>query len=931
MLAGHRACYLLVKAALVLGLTGLPAAAQGTYDEQPLRGNVADLPFANTSLGREQVRFAGNEVNRYRIYDYYKRQAQWHLGNPSDTAPLLLPFTGLDGGRRGHWGVTNELSAQALKRSVPPLIPEVLARGAYGLHYLSFPDAGGVVVYDIRLPGVRQVFSGATLTSPPGPFRGEVDCWGFSIRVQGKEWAAADQPEWSLREGEARFLGYHVRTGAVAYRHKAGDGEILEQVHLTGKAEQSVLIRQFAFEGRIPELRFTPMGAGRGTLTPAGDYLFIADRGGQAHRVSFSGEWPTAPAFDGKALMIRDPGAGALLKVSTWASTAPGQDLPRVRQLPGPDPRGTAAGGKPRYPLLLTTRGVPDADPAAAGTAYPIDDITVPFDNPWHAPMTFTGIDFDARGAAYLCTIVGDVWRVEGLDGGLGQVTWRRYASGLNLPMGLVVVDGMPYVSCRRQVMKLQDRDGDGEADYYEAFTRKEIPLGAENGGDLRRDGSGNFYTNGSRGILRISPDGTEITAVGAGSRNPLGLAVRQDGLVLSDSSEGDGGNGTCTIFESDHPENAGTISLKKRILYVPRGLDASPGSRIFPEDDRFGPLGHAILGLSYSNGSWYRILRDENEGTPQAAMIVMPGAFASGTMRLARNPADGCIYTVGMDGWGDYAVQEGCFHRIRYTGRKSLLAVDWQAHRNGMLVKFNDKVDPARLKGEAFFAQQWNTVDYRTTYGSAEYSVRHPETIGHDRLGIGGVSVQPDGSSVFFAMPDLRPAMFTQIYGRVPGTDGVACELDLYATINRLRRDFPGAPPAPDPDKPMALTVRQEEQRGNTYEVLMDFFDKAAGRNPQQRPVAGAALGPGIPDYPIVKSGIIDRYCIACHQAGTPHDLSTYDNLKTKMVPGNARKSHLIGLLKTRTMPPYPLPALHPSDVAALERWVDAGAPRGP
>jgi len=905
------------------------ALAQGRFDEQPLRGNLAEVPFANTSLGREQYRFAGEEVNRYRIYDYYKRQARWHLEHPDDKEPLLLPFTGLDGGRRGHWGVTNEPSIQAFQRKEAPLLPEIVARGEYGLHYLTFPGSQGVVVYDVRIPGVKRVLAGARLVSPPGPFRGEVDIWGFSIRTEGTQWMALDAAEWSAQDHNVDFLGYHVSGGDIAYRHTVGTSEFLEQVALNGKGEEFTLVRRFAFSGPVPEFRFSPAGAQQHLPLAGGNHLFRSADGETNHLVSSGGGLVLDLDLDGKSLVLKATPRGSWLEVRTWRPLAGKDDIPRVQRITAPDPVATANGQIPRYSKqTIVVRGKPDADPAASGTAYEIDDIAIPFDNHWKMPMTLSGIDFDARGVAYVCTMVGDVWRVEGLDRQLAQVKWRRYASGLNRPLGLVVVDGVPYVSCRNQIIKLHDRNGDLEADYYEQFNKADLPLGADNGGDLRRDRDGNFYINGGRGVFRVSSDGTQVTQVGSGSRNPLGLGVREDGLVLSDSSEGESYNGTCTIFESGHPENSLSTCKKKRILYLPRGIDHSPGSRIFLNEPRFGPLGDSILGLSYGTGTWYRILRDENDGTPQAALHRLPGEFASGAMRIARNPADGQVYCVGLDGWGDYAVHEGCFHRLRYTGKKLLIPDSWQAHRNGLMIRFGEPVDPASLQSARFFAQQWNTVDYRMTYGSADFSVRSPDSIGHDRLTVTRVLPQPDGRSVFFEIPDLRPAMYTQLYGRVAARSGDELELDLYGTINRLREDFEGAAVSPV-GKPDTLVVREEEQNGNTYDVVTGFFDKKAGRDTVKRPVDEP-----IPwtkeeiDYSWVKSRIIEPKCIMCHQAGTPHDLSTYDNLVRRLVPGNPTKSHIIGLLKTNTMPPYPLPALHPSSIEALEHWVKTGAP---
>ncbi len=914
---------------ILFALMSAAAIAQGTYDEKPLRGNLADLPFAQTSLGRESHRFAHADVNRFRIYDFYKRQAQWHLEHPSSEEKRLLPFTGLDGGRRGHWGVTNEVSIQAMKRQKLPIFPTKLSRGEHGIQYLSSPENEVVLVYDVRLPGVRRVLTNGRLLSPPGPFRGAVDGWGFSVQAQGDEWMQASACEWSAGQEALTHRSDHHSAGEIAFRHQLGNAELLEQITFHGKGDDLVMVRRFSFMKGMPRLHFKPLGALVHRKMPAGVLLAPAQEGEIHHLLTTGGGVEMDFDDEHKAFLLESEATEGWLEIRSWKGIREAEEVERISQLPARDPRETVSHKKPSFPQVLVTQGRINADPAAATAAYQIDDIEIPFDNPWHQPMTLSGIDFDQNGIAYVCTMVGDVWRIEGLDHTLREVKWRRFASGLNLPMGLVVVDGTPFVSCRKQIIKLHDHNQDGEADEYETFNRVDLPLGADNGGDLRRDENGVFYRNGGAGVFSISADGTQIKQVGSGSRNPLGIGVRADGLVLSDSSEGENYNGTCTIFESMHPENANSLSKKKRILYLPRGIDSSPGSRLFLNDSRFGPLGDAMIGLSFGTGSWYQILRDENEGTPQAALHALPGEFASGVMRLAKNPVDGQIYCVGLDGWGDYAVKEGCFHRMRFTGKETLIPLSWHAHRNGIMMRFSQPISVYTLNPNHFFAQQWNTVDYRMTYGSADYSVRSPQEIGHDRLIISRILPGMDPNVVFFEIPDLRPAMYTHLYGRFVARSGDVLDLDFYATINRLRADYSAAI-ASAPAKPDTLVVREEEQNGNTYEVLTGFFDRIAGRDAAKRAVAEEIpWSKNTIDYEWVRSQVIEPKCIMCHQAGTPHDLSTYEKISAKVVSGNPVKSHLIGQLKTGTMPPYPMPLLHSSTIEALEYWIKEGLPR--
>ena len=55
--------------------------AQGKYSEQSLRSALSDQAHFNTSLERESHRFEKGHVNKYRLYDFYKRQARFHLTN----------------------------------------------------------------------------------------------------------------------------------------------------------------------------------------------------------------------------------------------------------------------------------------------------------------------------------------------------------------------------------------------------------------------------------------------------------------------------------------------------------------------------------------------------------------------------------------------------------------------------------------------------------------------------------------------------------------------------------------------------------------------------------------------------------------------------------------------------------------------------------
>ena len=91
-------------------------------------------------------------------------------------------------------------------------------------------------------------------------------------------------------------------------------------------------------------------------------------------------------------------------------------------------------GGRAQWPQALTTTGA-----LGAGRPYAVDTIVPPFKNPWRVLLFFGGHDFFPDGAAALCTMQGDVWRVDGLDASLKNVRWHRIAAGLHHALGLVI------------------------------------------------------------------------------------------------------------------------------------------------------------------------------------------------------------------------------------------------------------------------------------------------------------------------------------------------------------------------------------------------------------------------------------------------------------------------------------------------------------
>lgn len=467
--------------------------------------------------------------------------------------------------------------------------------------------------------------------------------------------------------------------------------------------------------------------------------------------------------------------------------------------------RNLTHGGPVRWPQPIVTSGT-----LGTGSPYAVDTIAVPFDNPWKSLMFCGGLGFFSNGDAAVCTMQGDVWRVSGLDADLKHVRWRRMAAGLNQPLGLVVADDVVSVLCGDQLTRLDDINGDGEADFYACVTNRFQPSGGHNYKcGLERDAAGNFFTASHEGLLRISPDGNTIDVLAVGFRNPDGLALLPDGTLTVPVSEGDStpASAICEVRQQAGeppakpvPNFRGTPPALP-LVYLPRGLDHSSGGQASISSDRWGPLGGQLVHFSFGSCTHFLVLRDEVAGRPQGAVVPLAGDFRSGVHRGRFSPVDGQLYVVGMNGWVTYALDDGCFQRVRYTGGTVQQPIGIRAHRNGVLLRFSEPLDP-QVAGDAanHFAQAWN-YRYGPAYGSPEFSPSHYGTIGHDPLAIRSATVLSDGRKLFLELPEIQPV--NQLHLQVAVGRGET--RDVFATVHALDEPFREIPNFVEPTRPVA------------------------------------------------------------------------------------------------------------------------------
>ena len=435
-------------------------------------------------------------------------------------------------------------------------------------------------------------------------------------------------------------------------------------------------------------------------------------------------------------------------------------------------PASMTSGGELRWGEVLTTKGRLGEE-----APYALDTIEVPFENPWGAWIRTSAVDFFEDGRAAVSTLGGDVWIVSGLDAGLEEVQWKRYAAGMFEPLGLAVVDGEVIVTCRDRLTRLHDLNDDGEADFYESFyadTDVSTTFHAFNF-DLQEDANGDLffvksgqYTDSDLGgaVMRVTPAG-EAFVHSTGFRTPNGMGMSPDGRPLVSDNQGNWipaskvsltkRGGFYGVFPAINNGGAGEQTREdfdQPAIWMPQRFDSSCGGQLWVDDERFGPLSGRYLHTSFGKG-WMYGLEIVDGAVPQGAVWRLPLQFDAGIQRLRLGPHDGAVYAVGLSGWqGPSGGKDGCLERVRWTGADEVVLKGAQVVHDGVVLEFSGPIKAAEA-GD-FTAKRWN---YRWSrgYGSAHYSLIEPNRKGEDSLEV--LSATAEGVRVHVVFEDMRVA----------------------------------------------------------------------------------------------------------------------------------------------------------------------------
>ena len=443
------------------------------------------------------------------------------------------------------------------------------------------------------------------------------------------------------------------------------------------------------------------------------------------------------------------------------------------------------------------------------------------------------GMDWTNDGRLAVAIRKGEVWLIDGLlKESSGEITYKRFASGLHEPLGLLRDGDSILVAQRTELTRLRDTNGDDVADEYLTAARGWNVSGAYHGYTYgpRRDGKGNLWlalnldmgdhtdnTTGWRGWAGISgPDGLFLP-MAAGMRSPCGLGANLAGDMFCVDQQGTW-IPTTPIYHLRrgvfflNPEGIGSQNLPnsplKLSVNVPNGVPYPEAIRAVPEmsppavwlpynkmgrsgtdialcdqGGKFGPFDGQLFIAEFTDAKIGRVFLEKIDGAYQGAAFPFLSGFASGVVRL-RFAEDGSLF-VGMTsrGWSSLGTKAYGLQRVRWNGAAPFAIREMRAKRDGFELIFTAPINPATASDPASYTMKSYTYLYSSAYGSEEIET--------EVLRIVNANVSDDRLRVRLQIKGLR-----ELYVHELRADGVVSEIgaklanpDAYYTLNHIPR----------------------------------------------------------------------------------------------------------------------------------------------
>ena len=550
-------------------------------------------------------------------------------------------------------------------------------------------------------------------------------------------------PVGPLRSEFGRWIGISMAGRQPVLHYRIGDVDVSEVIASSGPGRVERLIR---VSGGSKEIR---IAFDQSSDRKAGRPAAHADTEGDGVRLlEVAGE---------NSFLQVEPSAEVRVIRVVWSGEKLEDDFSEAVF-----PEGTVA--DPIFPEGLKAAG---AKMDEGQVPFRVRHFPLPVDKVRGRAIRPTDVAFLSDGTGMLCTLDGDVWRIEGLDG--TEARWTRVATGLFEPMG-IEVDGKDrvFVLGRDQVTELIDGNGDGHIDVYrnasDAFQQtmhtRDYALSfalepdgsflVAKGGIYSAKDSGDSELSGHRGtVLRLSADGEKATVLADGLRMPY-VGRRADGSVFASDQQGHYVPSTPLLELTKGTPCLGHEPTKFRremkttepVLWYPYQVNRSGAGFATLPAEGFPDLGETFAQVSWS-GRLFPIV------TPEAGLPFswrLPVQFDFPTLNAATHPKTGELFVVGLgiSGYKPTTPRLSGLAAIRQSG-SMVVPAELRVSETKTVVRFAKPLSAGQTVTLSSY-RVWN-IKRRSAYGSGHF--RWDGSAGEHAIAAEGVRLSADRRSL--------------------------------------------------------------------------------------------------------------------------------------------------------------------------------------